>query len=192
MSFFIAKQSTWKINVCVYVHWSYQMFPCPVKDYTVLLWNLNFILFYFLISNPSWSWEKCDPDQWLHHRRMLPDQHLWSRAREHGRVRFKLHQARAEWKATGQFLSTSVSPVELHKTWDGVGFLFLYPLASDSAARLPHEDSSQLPPPEEDCERKWNACKKLTYIWIQRREISWNLKHHDKPEAHIFLHMHFY
>lgn len=40
--------------------------------------------------------------------------------------------------------------------------LDFYLAASDSAARLPHEDSAQLPPPEEDGEGKQHACEKLT------------------------------
>lgn len=33
--------------------------------------------------------------------------------------------------------------------------------ASDSAARLPHEDPAQLSPPEEDGQRKQHPCEKL-------------------------------
>lgn len=58
-----------------------------------------------LILNPSWSWAKRDPDQWLHHRRVLPHQHVRGGAREHGCVRLKLHPACAERKATGRFFT---------------------------------------------------------------------------------------
>lgn len=57
---------------------------------------------HLFLLNPSWSWEKRDPDGRMHRRRVLPGQHVRGRAGEHGRVRFKLHQACAEWKAAGQ------------------------------------------------------------------------------------------
>lgn len=53
--------------------------------------------------------------------------------------------------------------------------LFFNHIASDSAAGLPHEDPAQLPPPEENGERKRHACKKL--MRIQRTETSCSPKH---------------
>lgn len=52
--------------------------------------------------SPSWSGQKRDPDQWVHHRCMLSGQHVWGCAGEYSRVRPKVHQARAEWEAAGQ------------------------------------------------------------------------------------------
>lgn len=128
------------------------------------------------ILNPSWSWKKCDPDQWLHRRRVLPHQHVWGGAGEHSCVWFQLHQACAEWKATGRFFAHACLCLWVIKlivclanrsVWPGMDF---YLAASDPAARLPHEDSAQLPPPEEDGEGKRHACEKLT--WIQRSKTS--------------------
>lgn len=135
---------------------------------------------HLFLLNPSWSWEKRDPDQWLHRGRVLPGQHVWGRAGKHGRVRFKLHQACAERKATGQsppmlacacesrsFVGLCADSCVTRGGWGGVDF---YLVASDSAARLPHEDSAQLSPPEEDGERKQHTSEELR--WSSRRDCS--------------------
>ncbi|KAF0029299.1 hypothetical protein F2P81_018404 [Scophthalmus maximus] len=105
-----------------------------------------------LIIN-SGSWEKCDSDQWLHRRCVLPGQRVRGRAREHGCVRFELHQARAERKAA----------------------------AANSAARLPHEDSAQLPPPEEDGEGKRHAREELARRKETCRDTSAQHRTHTFP-----------
>lgn len=62
----------------------------------------------FCLWNPSWSREKRDPEQWLHHRCLLPGQYMWGCAREYSRLWFELHQACAKWEATGQCLQMHV------------------------------------------------------------------------------------
>ncbi|KAG7243361.1 hypothetical protein INR49_011817 [Caranx melampygus] len=58
-------------------------------------------------------------------------------------------------------------------------------VTSDSAARFPHEDSAQLPPPEEDDKGQWHACEKLTWIY---KEPSCTPKHlhMQTPHTHTF------
>lgn len=111
----------------------------------------------------------------MHHWSVLPGQHVWGRAGEHGGVRVELHPPGAEWKAPGPAPSVLTRAqrcfglfANSYKQGCFFEYIFFFLVVSDSAARLPHEDSAQLSPHEEDDQRKQHTYQELRGSWIQR------------------------
>lgn len=113
----------------------------------------------------SWCWEECDAHQRLHHRSLLPGQHLWSHSWEYCHLWFWLYEAGPDGETTGSARLRPLPDAELPINVAFSCFTFFFFLsAPDASARLSDEDFAELSPFEENSQSRTSSLLNLCFL----------------------------